>query len=239
MRFDACASSYDENAKPQRFFAERVAQFINTSVAQQPRGATSILELGAGTGALTRCLCTLGCSAILATDASPAMVRYGRTAVPAASWSVLDAFAGPIPSAALQVSSGLLHWAREPADMLARWKSFLPEGGRMIHAIPCDPCLAEWRAIVPDSPVLWRDAAGWRSVFITAGLQVCRSQLWTHQAVAYSAIELVRGFHRSGVTGGVRIGPGRLRRALRDYDLRNRTPAGTVATWAWLAIEAM
>jgi SAM-dependent methyltransferase len=202
-------------------------------------GADSVLELGAGTGALTRHLCALGCSAILATDASPAMVQYGSTAVPGATWSVLDAFTQPLPSADLQVSSGLLHWADAPAVVLARWKTSLAKGGRMMHAVPCDPCLAEWRTIVPDSPVLWRDETEWQAVFATAGLRVCHTQLWVHQAFAPSAIEVVRGFHRSGVTGRVRIGPGRLRSALREYDEHNRTPGGIIATWAWLAIEAM
>ena len=48
MRFDVCAHTYDEHAGPQRFFAERVAQFIGA------KSTENILELGAGTGALTR-----------------------------------------------------------------------------------------------------------------------------------------------------------------------------------------
>ena len=166
------------------------------------------------------------------------MVERGRRAVPQAQWSVLDAFNQPLSVAALQVSSGLLHWAEDPAATLARWKTFLTPGGRMVHAMPCEPCLTGWRELVPESPVPWRSEAEWRKIFEGAGLRVTRSQCWTHNAVCASALEMVRGFHRTGVTGRVRVGPARLRRALRDYDARNHVPGGVQATWAWLAVEA-
>jgi len=246
MRFDVCAHTYDKHAGPQRFFAERVAQFIGAQPTE------TVLELGAGTGALTRHLIGAPSTAsadsvraeavlgapILATDASPEMVERGRIAVPQAQWSVLDAFNQPLPAASLQVSSGLLHWAKDPTATIARWKDHLLPGGRMVHAMPCEPCLAEWRAFVPESPVPWRSEAEWLMIFERAGLQVTRSQSWTHAAVCASALEMVRGFHRTGVTGRVRVGPARLRQALRDYDLRHRVPGGVRATWSWLAVEA-
>jgi len=239
MRFDVCADTYDEHAGPQRFFAERVAQFINA------KPDDTILELGAGTGALTKCLSECRASVqsgetyILATDASPAMVQRGRLIAPQVPWSVLDAFNEPLPVAALQVSSGLLHWALDPVATLERWKGCLAPGGRMVHAIPCEPCLVEWRALVPESPVPWRDEAGWRWMFERAGLRINRAQSWSHATVCDSALAMVRGLHRSGVTGRVRVGPGRLRRALRDYEEQHQVPGGVQATWAWLAVEAM
>lgn len=281
MRFDVCAHTYDEHAGPQRFFAEHVAQFINAKPTE------TIVELGAGTGALTQWLARArsaseqptpspsqegsalsgadhlilpaaperlwsvpllggarGGSAgrtepsLLATDASPTMVECGRAAVPQAQWSVLDAFNQPLPIAALLVSSGLLHWADDPVATLARWKSSLAPGGRMVHAMPCEPCLKEWRELVPESPVPWRSEAEWLKIFERAGLRVTRSQSWTHDAICGSALEMVRGFHRTGVTGRVRVGPARLRQALRDYDTQQSVPGGVKATWAWLAVEA-
>jgi len=230
MRFDVCAHTYDEHAEPQRFFAERVAQFIGA----KPRGP--IVELGAGTGALTRWLLD---APILATDASRTMVERGRLTVPQAQWSVLDAFISPLPNATLQVSSGLLHWAKDPVAMLARWKTCLTTAGRMVHAMPCEPCLAEWRELVPESPVPWHSETEWLNIFGRAGLRVTRSKSWTHTAVCSSALEMVRGFHRTGVTGQTRIGPARLRQALRAYDARHHAAGGVKATWVWLAIEAV
>jgi hypothetical protein len=65
-----------------------------------------------------------------------------------------------------------------------------------------------------------------------------RSNKWKHEALCASALEMVRGLHRSGVTGRVRIGTARLRQALRAYDVRHRTRHGVKATWSWVAVEA-
>lgn len=238
MRFADCAHTYDEHAMPQHHFAACVAQFLRGGeFADFPGPALRVIELGAGTGALTRHFAHAG-PRWLATDAAPGMVARGRQQAPAAQWRVLDAFSESLPVADWQVSSGLLHWADDPVAVLARWKTFLPRGGRMMHAMPCEPCLAEWRALVPESPVDWRTVDGWHEVFVAAGLRVRRMELWTHRVNCSSALALVRGWHRSGVTGRVRIGPARLRRALRAYEARHGAAGGVRATWAWLAIEA-
>jgi len=229
MRFDVCAQTYDEHAGPQRFFAGCVAEFVDAKPQE------IIVELGAGTGALTR---WLDGKCVQATDASPTMVERGRLAAPKARWFVLDAFKESPPVSLLQISSGLLHWAADPVPTLARWKQSLMAGGRMVHAIPCEPCLTEWRALVPESPVPWRNEAEWLNIFEEAGLRVSRSQRWTHRALCASALDMVRGFHRTGVTGRVRVGPGRLRRALRKYESLHQGQGGVQATWAWVAIEA-
>jgi SAM-dependent methyltransferase len=232
MRFDACAHSYDAHAAPQRAFAARVAAFLQAAPGED------IVELGAGTGALTRQICLAGAIGIQATDASPAMVALGRAAVATARWSVLDAFETPVPQAGLQVSSGLLQWADDPVRVLRRWKEAVRPGGRMVHAFPCEPCLVEWRAVVPDSPVLWRDETAWCGVFAGAGLVVRRKRLWVEQSFFPSALAMLQAMHRSGVTGLTRLGPGRLRQAMRLYEAQHSGPNGVVATWAWMAVEA-
>jgi len=233
MRFDLCASEYDTYAAPQRGFARRVAEFARVQEGQR------VLELGAGTGALTRCLCAVPGVRVLATDASAAMVEIGRRAVPQAKWELLDAFETEIPRSALQVSSGLLQWAPNPGHVLRRWVASLEPGGRMVHAFPCDPCLMEWRGIVPEGPVQWRDECAWRELFADARLRVTRHSLWVERHAFDSAHEMLRGLHRSGVTGRARLSSGRLRQSLRAYDRHHRTSRGVIATWAWLALEAV
>jgi SAM-dependent methyltransferase len=232
MRFDRCAPTYDAYAVPQRAFAARVAEFV------QPGSETAIIELGAGTGALTRHLCIGKTATVRATDASRAMVELGRQNVPEAQWSRLDAFVEPVPPSRLQVSSGLLQWAEEPARVLRKWKAALQPSGRMVHAFPCEPCLREWRRLVPEGPVQWRDEAGWVLVFESAGLRVSRKSLWGDTILFASALDMIRAMHRSGVTGRPQLGPGRLRQAMRTYEAEHRTPGGIAATWAWLAVEA-
>lgn len=233
MRFDSCARTYDEHAAPQRAFAARVADFVHV------RPDESVVELGAGTGALTRLLCAQQRNSIRATDASPAMVDIGRQAVPEVTWEVLDAFAQIIPASSLQLSSGLLQWAPDPVAVLLGWKQAVRPGGRMIHAFPCDPCLCEWREVIAEGPLVWRGERAWLEVFKAAGLQVTKEQLWVERYFFPSALDMLRGLHLTGVTGRVRLNAGRLRNALRRYEERHRGAEGVPATWAWLAIEAI
>lgn len=232
MRFDACAHTYDENATPQHTFATLVAQFI------QARPGEAILELGAGTGALTRHLVVAPDQRVHATDASRAMAARGEQSVPQARWTVLNAFAESMPPSDLQVSSGLLQWAENPISVLSTWRGALRPGARMVHAFPCLPCLGEWRTLIPDGPVHWRDEKAWLQLFESARLAVRRSHVWPLRVVFPSALEMVRAFHRSGVTGAPRLGAGRLRRAIRLYDGQFREARGVYGTWVWMAIEA-
>ena len=91
MRFHERAESYDAHAAPQKRFAEALAAFAPF------RRGVRVTELGAGTGFLTAALLAQGVN-VDATDGSPAMVELGRQAVPAANWSVHNAF-GPIEKA--------------------------------------------------------------------------------------------------------------------------------------------
>jgi len=174
MRFDTCAHSHDTHAMAQRAFAARIAQFAGVKPGE------TILEFGAGTGALTLHLCDAGAH-VRATDISAAMVSLGRAAVPSAVWSELDAFREPLPECPFQVSSGLLQWAEEPVSILQQWKASLTPGGKMVHAFACEPCLMEWRRLVGESPVRWRDERAWCEVFSTAGCSSRRSSN-SHQA---------------------------------------------------------
>lgn len=233
MRFDACAKTYDAHARPQQFFASRVAEFARV------RPGEAIVELGAGTGALTKPLCQSPSVTVLATDVSPAMVEIGRERAPGAAWALLDAFQDVIPAADLQISSGLLQWAAEPLQIIEKWRRSLRPSGRMVHAFPCEPCLQEWRQIIPESPLRWRTPGEWNEIFSAASTMVVRQELWIERCKFESAFDMLRSLHRSGVTGHAKVSSGRLRRGIRDYEQIHRTSDGVSATWAWMAIEAV
>lgn len=232
MRFDVCADSYDEYARAQQVFARRVARFA------QVTAPAAILELGAGTGALTEALCQFQDVTLVAADISAAMMEVGRQRAPGASWIFIDAFREPIPGADLQISSGLLQWAEDPVSVLEKWRKGVRGGGRMIHAFPCEPCLHEWRKLIPESPLRWRTQEEWLEVFRGAALQVKRKEVWTEVCHFDSAITMLRSLHRSGVTGAPQVSTGRLRRALREYENLYRTANGVFASWTWMAVEA-
>jgi SAM-dependent methyltransferase len=172
-----------------------------------------------------------------ATDGSPAMVELGRQAVPAANWSVHNAF-GPIERAGALASTGLLHWAADPAAVLKHWHAALPAGGRLLLGVPCDPCLNELRDLVGEGPVRWRDEAQWLALLKGAHFDVHAHGVLESEEIYPSALEFFRHLHRSGVTGDPRFSPSELKSLLRDYDRLNARPDGVVATWAWLLVDA-
>jgi SAM-dependent methyltransferase len=231
MRFDERAESYDAHAVPQKRFAEALAAFAPF------RTGARVTELGAGTGFLTAALLAQGAQ-VTATDSSPAMVELGRAAAPSAVWKVHDAF-GPVDKANALASSGLLQWAADPAAVLKHWHEALPEGGRLLLGVPCDPCLNELRDLVGEGPVRWRDEDQWLNILRRAKFDVRAHGVLESEEVYPSALDFIRTLHRSGVTGSPRMSPGELRAMLRDYDSLHAGKGGVVATWAWLLVDGV
>ncbi len=231
MRFQDRADTYEANAAPQRRFAEALAAFAPFKPGMR------VTELGAGTGFLTAALLAQGVS-VEATDNSPAMVAFGQQAVPNAHWQVHDAF-GPIEPAKALASSGLLHWASNPSAVLRHWRAALPQGGRLLLGLPCDPCLIELRELVGEGPLFWRDKAQWLNLLKNSDFKVKAHGLLEVAETYPSALDLFRSLHRSGVTGAPRLDPGNLRSLIRDYDRLHRCDEGVYATWAWLLVDAV
>ena len=65
-----------------------------------------------------------------------------------------------------------------------------------------------------------------------------RHQVWVETVTFRSALDLVRAWHASGVTGAARLGAGELRRAIRKYDQAHPHAEGVYSTWAWMAVGA-
>lgn len=231
MRFDERAGSYEEHAAPQKRFAEALAAFAPFKSGSQ------VTELGAGTGFLTRALLAQGVS-VEATDASPAMLALGQAAAPNAVWKLREAF-GPQPKAKALASSGLLHWASDPVQVLRHWRAALPNAGRLLLGVPCDPCLNELRDLTGEGPIRWRDEEQWLQVLDHAGFDVRAHGVLESTETYPSAIDLLRALHGSGVTGDPRLSPGDLRALIRDYDRLHRKGDAVVATWAWLLVDAV
>jgi malonyl-CoA O-methyltransferase len=145
--FSAAAGTYESAAGAQI----RAAGLLADRLGRLPAGAR-VLELGCGTGLFTRRLLErLDADArILATDLSPAMIERSRVGLddPRLGFAVLDAEA---PDAAggpfhLIASSLAAQWFADLPATLARLRTLLAPGGRLLIATLGERTFAEWRA---------------------------------------------------------------------------------------------
>ena len=137
------------------FHADRVAPAILRLLDPVRERGGLVLELGCGSGLLTKYLVDAG-HRVLATDASPAMVELARTYVPAALVEILRLPDDPLPTADAIVSVGHpLSYLDSEADIdraLAAIARALATGG----VLAFDICDLEWGADRRDQqPKVW------------------------------------------------------------------------------------
>jgi len=150
--FGTAAAHYDDHADVQR----RVAATLADLIARQPRPPLSgrkaprILEIGCGTGALTRATRALFPDAeIVATDLAPEMVALAeRGGDVGARFLVMDgeapAFDGPWFD--LIISSLAFQWFTDLPCALDRLYGLLRPGGSLMFATMARRSFAQWRA---------------------------------------------------------------------------------------------
>jgi malonyl-CoA O-methyltransferase len=237
--FGAAAETYDADADLQRLVAARLAGRLGAL----PLGPTpSILEIGCGTGFLSRALLARWPGAtLLATDLSAAMVACCRRQLgpaPGAAFLVMDGERPSLQSRGrgfdLICASLALQWFGDPGGALAAWAGLLRPGGHLAFATLAAGSLAEWRtahtalgleAGVADYPDADRLAALWPP--------------GGHGRVEVEAISCAYPDGHAFVTGLRRIGahlavpdrrplpPGALRRVLRRFG----RPTGLTVTY--------
>jgi len=97
-----------------------------------PLKGERILDLGCGTGALTRQIAASGAE-VLGVDASPAMIAQARQNYPDLRFEVADAqtmrFDEPFDAI---FSNAALHWVKPPEDAAASMFKALKPGGRLV-----------------------------------------------------------------------------------------------------------
>jgi malonyl-CoA O-methyltransferase len=162
-RFGAQAASYEDHAGLQQDVARRLAALLPDLRA--PR----VLELGCGTGLLSRHLIArYPDGQFVLTDAAPAMIgecRRNLARAPArVTYEVMDAdAAGGHDDFDLIVTSMTLHWLRDPVATLERLRTRLAPGGVFLFATLGPDSFAEWRTVlateclpsgIPDLPAI-------------------------------------------------------------------------------------
>ncbi|MFA7268480.1 MAG: methyltransferase domain-containing protein [Sterolibacterium sp.] len=172
-RFGAAHDRYDTHADLQRMAATRLAARVRAlPLPSHPR----VLEIGCGTGGLTRQLAPAIGGDWLVTDlATPMVVACQRQCVNAgiaAHFAVMDGEHPDLPAASfdLVVSSLAAQWFEDLPAALARLAGLLAPGGHIALVTLGSESFREWRAahaglgLAPATPV-YPDAARLRDSF--------------------------------------------------------------------------
>lgn len=237
-RFAAAAETYEEGSTVQQQAIEHLLPLL-------PPSAKRILEVGCGTGLLTRRLMVLYPEAYLeAMDLAPRMIhvaqqRTGHT--PQVCWRIADAAAFHTKEPYdLMVSNCALHWLAPIAAAIRHLMSLLTPDGCLVFSIMLEGTLAELRdarlRVAPDNPPGLRlpDAPGLLEALHAAGARVEHWAEMDFEEIHPSAPAFLRHLHDRGLTGGgVSRGSRPLNRAeirgvIEDYAQRCRTNDGGV-----------
>lgn len=223
--FGAAAEHYEEGAGVQRIVAAHLAAMA--ARAPLPRAAP-ILEIGCGTGLLTREIRALWPDAtLIATDLAPDMLsvaaRGGIAAQLIAMDGELPAFEGPWFD--LIVSSLTFQWFGDLPAALARLHGLLRPGGSLYFATMGAESFASWRAAhaacgaaagIADYPTL--DAL--RAMIAPYGDAFACDE--HHAMPERGGTALIRHFRTLGAqvprAGYQPLGPAALRRVMHAFD---------------------
>lgn len=169
-----------------------------------PRPGERILDVGCGTGELTRAIVERG-ARVVGIDASPAMIAEARRSFPDLDLRVMDArelrFDAPFDAV---FSNATLHWVRPPAAAAARMFGALRPGGRLV---------AEFGGEGNVRRVLAAAEAAGRAEGVELGDLLHAN--YFPGADAYAAVLDAAGFR--GISAGITERPTRLERGLGGW----------------------
>lgn len=229
--FGKAARSYDDAATPQRQAAALIAE-----LARQPRlpERPHILEIGCGTGILTRHIYSHWPDAeLVISDLSPDMVgQAARGAMIAGTFLSMDGEVPPFegPWFDLIVSSLAFQWFSDLPGAIARLTGLLRPGGSLFFSTMGADSFAEWRdahetvgeqAGTPDYP----DLAGLRSMLSAFPDAFAFDEHWLHNfGGAKGFLTHLKGIGATVPTGDhSALSATRMREVMRTFDERGGT----------------
>ncbi len=222
--FGRAAAGYEAHAGPQRWAVERLSTMARDIDVP---GAPRVLEVGCGTGLLTRRLRTLWPQAELtATDIAPEMTATTAALDVADHVAVMDGGAPTLPGSYDVIASSLtLQWLAEPAVALQCWLDLLRPGGWLLFSTMGQGSFARWNAAhaatglqagTPDYP----DAAALAAMLpaeCTVRLEEGRHEVALPDAAAL--LHHLRGIGaRVSRTDHTPLSAGALRRVMRRFE---------------------
>lgn len=231
-RFGDASPGYERHAALQRLVVQGLARRIAEGWAVAPR---RILEIGCGTGLLTRALRALFPRAlIVASDIAPSMLSACAAAMPGDPLLLLVVTDGQAPSLTggfdLVCSSLAMQWFERRGDACRTLAGLLAPGGRLHLATLLSGSLGFWEAAHRAEKL----QAGIRQHPTVAALTRETGIAWSEQTVAVAHgdgmgfLRALRGIGADLARPGARpLGPGELMRVLRRFE----TDHGAVADY--------
>jgi malonyl-CoA O-methyltransferase len=220
-RFDTAAATYDAHSPVQRHAARRLAGLIATaSLPPRPR----VLEIGCGTGHLTRALSIhLPGARILATDIAPAMVAACQARLPQHDYAVMDGTRPTVGGPFDLVCANLaVQWFPDLPGALARLAALLAPGGVLALSLLGAGSFREWHAahdtygLSPGTPP-FPSLAACRAAFPAGALELSKE---THVDRPDSALGFLRGLRALGADtaapGHAPLTAGELRQVMKE-----------------------
>ncbi|MCH4151475.1 MAG: malonyl-ACP O-methyltransferase BioC [Sphingobium sp.] len=228
--FGQAASHYDDHASVQRVVAATLAQLLRLQpVAPAPDGRLRILEIGCGTGLLTRHLRSLFPDAeIIATDIAPEMIAVAEQGGDTgAHFLVMDgehpAFEGAHFD--LIASSLAFQWFSDLPRALDRLSALLRPGGSLMFATMAGRSFHEWRAAhealgLQAGTPLYPDADALRAMLARHADAFLFEEDYAHDfGQARGLLAHLKGIGATvPVEGRAPLSAGDLRKVMRAYD---------------------
>ena len=252
QRFNRSASRYESGAEIQTRMADRLLDLWNSPAP------ANILELGCGTGILTRRLRKrFPAASILATDAAPAMLEQARIHCgkdPLLEFteqnaeglvSISEVIAAQIPFD-IVASNALVQWFPDLDRHLKFVQNILkPDGFYLISGFARSN-FPELNGLLSEPPFSYQNFPGHdlKSVETNAhpsGWKVMAIQGWEEKEILSSALDVLHRLQVLGSTRDPREG-GRLNRKnldhlIAEYTRRFSEPSGVRLTWKpWVAL---
>ena len=241
-RFSAAAATYDRHARPQLALAQSVASMLPEMYPEQ------ILELGSGTGQLTRLLTDRFPDVpIDAVDVAEKMIGHSRATFkrfPQINWIIGDAQTyGSGDRYPLIVSSSALHWISDLQAACANIFQNLEAGGTFALGMMLQGTLRELhelrQEIAPGkTPALTLPTyEETRACLQDAGFHLERRRHSEEEIIYADAKAFLTAIHEQGVTGG-KVSTGsaplnrtELSRLVADYQENYTSDNGVYATY--------
>ena len=138
------------------------------------------------------------------------------------------------------LSCSLVQWLPDPAAAFRAWHRAAGPGARLISGWFVHGTMKEFFNVCPEaSPFVWRDVDEWCDLLDGSGWNVQRCETKTFSRYYTDSATMLREVHNAGAVVPRRLGTGKLRRALREYDRNHRGEEGVVATFEFLRVEAV